>query len=86
MIVWLFGSLVVWLFVFVGLFLLVVGCCVLFVVCCCCSEESMNVCMSTAPWLLIGRASTPKRRPNKDAKHTAKMTKIITPTAGHGSS
>ena len=44
------------------------GCCG----CCGCSEDAMSVCMSTAPQSLIGRASTPKRRPKKNRKNTAK--------------
>ena len=46
--------------------------------CCCCSDESMSVCMSTAPQSLIGRASTPKRRPKKAVKIRQKIHAIIT--------
>ena len=62
-----------WLLV-VGCWLLVVGCWLLVVGC----EDAMSVCMSTAPQLLIGRASTPKRRPKKVVKNTAKIHAIIT--------
>ena len=41
-------------------------CCVLLL--CCCSEAATSVCMSTAPQSLIGRASTPKRRPKEAEK------------------